>query len=203
MMQGGELRRAPLRARPHRRLQSRLQLLRRGHRARLPAEKVGGVGSPSSSGAARRSTAARRGHRSAGARYAMNYVWATFFRRPFTRDWAGLPRHRRRPARRPAAAGRGGPARQFDLRRLVALSRSRRPPETPWTASRGVEGWDQNITRPRAWRSLPCRPSPRPGCGSPRPSAGAAGCRRSRRTRTPPPGPPHGCGNGRGGRAPS
>ncbi len=20
-----------------------------------------------------------------------------------------------------------------------------------WTASRGVEGWDQNVTRPRAW----------------------------------------------------
>jgi putative transposase len=79
-------------------------------------------------------------------------------------------------------------------------------PETmvqTWTASRGVEGWDQNITRPRACRSLPCRPAPRPGCGSPRPSASAAGCRRSRHTRTPPPGPPPGCGNGRGGRAPS
>src|SRR3954452_8824062 len=37
-----------------------------------------------------------------------------------------------------------------------------------WTASRGVEGWDQNITRPRACRSLPCRPAPRPGCGNPR-----------------------------------
>src|SRR3954451_15166633 len=72
-----------------------------------------------------------------------------------------------------------------------------------WTASRGVEGWDQNITRPRACRSLPCRPAPRPGCGSPRPSANAAGCRRSRHIRTPPPGPPHGCGNGCGGHAPS
>src|SRR5947209_16312250 len=72
-----------------------------------------------------------------------------------------------------------------------------------WTASRGVEGWDQNITRPRACRSLPCRPAPRPGCGSPRPSASAAGCRRSRHTRTPPPGLPHGCENGCGGRAPS
>src|SRR5437660_35792 len=57
----------------------------------------------------------------------------------------------------------------------------------PWTASRGVEGWDQNITRPRACRSLPCRPAPRPACGSPRPSVNAAGCRRSRHTRTPPP----------------
>src|SRR4051794_34631714 len=75
--------------------------------------------------------------------------------------------------------------------------------EVAWTASRGVEGWNQNITRPRACRSLPCRPAPRPGCGSPRPSVSAAGCTRSRRTRTPPPGPPHGCGNGRGGRAPS
>ena len=45
-----------------------------------------------------------------------------------------------------------------------------------WTVSRGVEGWDQNITRPRAWRPLPCRPVPRPGCGSPRPSASAADC---------------------------
>src|SRR3954451_3051229 len=52
-------------------------------------------------------------------------------------------------------------------RRVVAL----------WTASRGVEGWDQNITRPHAWRPLPCRPVPRPGCGNPRPSANAAGCR--------------------------
>jgi hypothetical protein len=72
-----------------------------------------------------------------------------------------------------------------------------------WTASRGVEVWDQNITRPHAWRPLPCRPVPRPGCGNPRPSANAAGCRRSRRTRTPPPSPPHGCGSGGGGRAPS
>jgi hypothetical protein len=52
----------------------------------------------------------------------------------------------------------------------------RTSPPAPWTASRGVEGWDRNITRPRACRSLPCRPWPRPGCGSPRPSASAAGC---------------------------
>src|SRR5690242_21367227 len=54
-------------------------------------------------------------------------------------------------------------------RRAVRLQSIDRANQAPWTASRGVEGWDQNITRPRACRSLPCRPSPRPGCGSPRP----------------------------------
>src|SRR4051812_29078948 len=46
-----------------------------------------------------------------------------------------------------------------------------------WTCPRRVEGWDQNVTRPHACRSLPCRRAPRPGCGSQGSSVAAAGYR--------------------------
>src|SRR3954447_15103919 len=45
-----------------------------------------------------------------------------------------------------------------------------------WTCPERMEGWDQNVTRPRACRSSPCRHALRPGCDSPGPSASAAGC---------------------------
>src|SRR3954451_14291526 len=49
-------------------------------------------------------------------------------------------------------------------------------PSVMWTCPRRVEGWDQNVTRPHACRSLPCRRAPRPGCGSRGSSVAAAGC---------------------------
>src|SRR4051794_37663991 len=44
---------------------------------------------------------------------------------------------------------------------LLARIRPARGAVRFWTASRGVERWDQNITPPRPCRSLPYRPAPR------------------------------------------
>src|SRR3954451_6763998 len=45
--------------------------------------------------------------------------------------------------------GLGGQPPGLEPPHLAARGRG---PVEPWTASRGVEGWDQNITRPRACR---------------------------------------------------
>src|SRR4051812_22917173 len=89
---------------------------------------------------------------------------------------AHLTAHTRKRGKRFASPGR------FISQRLAGLLHTRMLRQCVarmilWTCPRRVEGWDQNVTRPHACRSLPCRRAPRPGCDSRGSSVAAAGYR--------------------------